>query len=63
MMSDNNGNDAASLHGEYRNKVRAFMDAMDELRTAGVEKQDAIAIPQIAVMGDQSSGKSSVHRG
>ena len=59
-MSDNNGNDAASLHGEYRNKVRAFMDAMDELRTAGVEKQDDIAIPQIAVMGDQSSGKSSV---
>ena len=34
------------------------MDLMDQLRAFGIEND--LPIPQIAVMGDQSSGKSSV---
>ncbi len=37
---------------------RSLLDLIDELRGIGVEQY--YPIPQIAVMGDQSSGKSSV---
>ena len=39
-------------------KVRPYLDLVDKLRSYGIERD--IPIPQIAVMGDQSSGKSSV---
>ncbi|KAG5178451.1 Mgm1-like protein [Tribonema minus] len=38
--------------------VRPFLDLIDTLRSHGV--QEETPLPQIAVMGDQSSGKSSV---
>jgi interferon-induced GTP-binding protein Mx1 len=38
--------------------VRPCLDIVDQLRAVGIEQD--IPIPQIAVMGDQSSGKSSV---
>jgi interferon-induced GTP-binding protein Mx1 len=39
-------------------RARPFLDLADALRQDGI--QSHITIPQIAVMGDQSSGKSSV---
>ena len=42
----------------YQENVRPVLDLVDELRKIGVQQD--LPIPQIAVMGDQSSGKSSV---
>uniref|UniRef100_A0A8B9KHH7 Myxovirus (influenza) resistance A n=1 Tax=Astyanax mexicanus TaxID=7994 RepID=A0A8B9KHH7_ASTMX len=42
----------------YEEKVRPCIDLIDSLRSQGVEKD--LALPAIAVIGDQSSGKSSV---
>ncbi|CAM9238743.1 unnamed protein product, partial [Heterosigma akashiwo] len=38
--------------------IRPWMDLIDELRSHGIHHD--VPLPQIAVMGDQSSGKSSV---
>lgn len=38
--------------------MRPCIDLIDSLRSLGVEKD--LALPAIAVIGDQSSGKSSV---
>ncbi|XP_038616145.1 interferon-induced GTP-binding protein Mx1-like isoform X2 [Tachyglossus aculeatus] len=46
------------LYDEYEEKVRPCIDLIDSLRALGVEKD--LALPAIAVIGDQSSGKSSV---
>ncbi|XP_025071197.1 interferon-induced GTP-binding protein Mx1-like [Alligator sinensis] len=46
------------LGSEYEEKVRPCIDLIDSLRALGVEKD--LALPAIAVIGDQSSGKSSV---
>uniref|UniRef100_A0A3P9DLF0 Interferon-induced GTP-binding protein Mx n=1 Tax=Maylandia zebra TaxID=106582 RepID=A0A3P9DLF0_9CICH len=43
---------------QYEEKVRPCIDLIDKLRSLGVEKD--LALPAIAVIGDQSSGKSSV---
>ncbi|XP_053471133.1 interferon-induced GTP-binding protein Mx2-like [Ictalurus furcatus] len=47
-----------SLSEQYEEKVRPYIDLIDSLRALGVEKD--IALPAITVIGDQSSGKSSV---
>uniref|UniRef100_A0A3P9DNH9 Interferon-induced GTP-binding protein Mx n=1 Tax=Maylandia zebra TaxID=106582 RepID=A0A3P9DNH9_9CICH len=47
-----------SLNQQYEEKVRPCIDLIDKLRSLGVEKD--LALPAIAVIGDQSSGKSSV---
>ncbi|KAG8450160.1 hypothetical protein GDO86_002695 [Hymenochirus boettgeri] len=47
-----------SLCNQYEEKVRPCIDLIDSLRALGVEKD--LALPAIAVIGDQSSGKSSV---
>lgn len=39
-------------------QVRPYLDLIDRIRGVGIERD--FEIPQIAVMGDQSSGKSSV---
>ncbi|KAJ1487321.1 P-loop containing nucleoside triphosphate hydrolase protein, partial [Baffinella frigidus] len=40
--------------------VQPYIDLIDKLRELGIEHDLQGGIPQIAVMGDQSSGKSSV---
>ncbi|XP_017312878.1 interferon-induced GTP-binding protein Mx1-like isoform X1 [Ictalurus punctatus] len=47
-----------SLSEQYEKKVRPYIDLIDSLRALGLEKD--IALPAITVIGDQSSGKSSV---
>ncbi|RYH24927.1 hypothetical protein EON65_16210 [archaeon] len=42
----------------FTKEVRPLLDLIDRLREMGVQKE--ISLPQIVVMGDQSSGKSSV---
>ncbi|XP_071994912.1 interferon-induced GTP-binding protein Mx2-like isoform X1 [Engystomops pustulosus] len=46
------------LGQQYEYKIRPCIDLIDSLRSLGVEKD--LALPAIAVVGDQSSGKSSV---
>ncbi|XP_059409562.1 interferon-induced GTP-binding protein MxA [Carassius carassius] len=46
---------------QYEEKIRPCIDTIDSLRSLGVEKD--LALPAIAVIGDQSSGKSSVLSG
>ncbi|KAI4886761.1 hypothetical protein NFI96_027917 [Prochilodus magdalenae] len=48
----------STLNEQYEEKVRPCIDLIDSLRSLGVEKD--LALPAIAVIGDQSSGKSSV---
>ncbi|XP_066518041.1 interferon-induced GTP-binding protein Mx3-like [Hoplias malabaricus] len=50
----------SSLNNEFELKVRPCIDLIDSLRSLGVEKERDLALPAIAVIGDQSSGKSSV---
>uniref|UniRef100_A0A8C3T9E8 Interferon-induced GTP-binding protein Mx n=1 Tax=Chelydra serpentina TaxID=8475 RepID=A0A8C3T9E8_CHESE len=47
-----------TLYNQYEEKIRPCIDLIDSLRALGVEKD--LALPAIAVIGDQSSGKSSV---
>ncbi|MBN3312014.1 MX protein, partial [Atractosteus spatula] len=47
-----------ALSKQYEEKVRPCIDLIDSLRSLGVEKD--LGLPAIAVIGDQSSGKSSV---
>ncbi|KAG9470067.1 hypothetical protein GDO78_018973, partial [Eleutherodactylus coqui] len=46
------------LGQQYEYQIRPCIDLIDSLRSLGVEKD--LALPAIAVIGDQSSGKSSV---
>ncbi|XP_037687373.1 interferon-induced GTP-binding protein Mx1 [Choloepus didactylus] len=47
-----------NLSSQYEEKVRPCIDLIDSLRALGVEQD--LDLPAIAVIGDQSSGKSSV---
>jgi interferon-induced GTP-binding protein Mx len=48
------------MEDNYDEKVRPLLDLIDSLRGIGISSEDGVFLPQIAVMGDQSSGKSSV---
>ncbi|KAI3417125.1 ABC transporter domain-containing protein [Psidium guajava] len=50
---------AAPLAASYNDRIRPLLDAIDRLRNLGVMKE-GIELPTIVVVGDQSSGKSSV---
>ncbi|XP_040278983.1 interferon-induced GTP-binding protein Mx2-like isoform X2 [Bufo bufo] len=50
--------DPKLLDKQYKEKIRPCIDIIDSLRSLGVEKD--LELPAIAVIGDQSSGKSSV---
>uniref|UniRef100_A0A8D2DAC2 Dynamin-type G domain-containing protein n=1 Tax=Sciurus vulgaris TaxID=55149 RepID=A0A8D2DAC2_SCIVU len=50
--------DGGHLCRQYEEKVRPCIDLIDALRALGVEQD--LPLPAIAVIGDQSSGKSSV---
>ncbi|XP_004697376.2 interferon-induced GTP-binding protein Mx2 [Echinops telfairi] len=61
ILPAENGSQASekgNLYNLYEEKVRPCIDLIDSLRTLGVEQD--LALPAIAVIGDQSSGKSSV---
>lgn len=47
-----------TLYNKYEEKIRPCIDLVDSLRALGIEKD--MSLPAIAVIGDQSSGKSSV---
>ncbi|GJX93177.1 dynamin-related protein 4C-like protein [Tanacetum coccineum] len=49
----------APLVASYNDKLRPLLDAVDQLRRLKVT-QEGISLPTIVVIGDQSSGKSSV---
>ncbi|XP_073440812.1 interferon-induced GTP-binding protein Mx-like isoform X2 [Dendrobates tinctorius] len=49
---------ATLMDKQFQEKIRLCIDLIDSLRSFGVEKD--LALPAIAVIGDQSSGKSSV---
>nr|GEW12687.1 dynamin superfamily [Tanacetum cinerariifolium] len=49
----------APLVASYNDKLRPLLDAVDQLRRLRVT-QEGISLPTIVVVGDQSSGKSSV---
>ncbi|XP_057183750.1 interferon-induced GTP-binding protein Mx-like [Triplophysa rosa] len=46
------------FHDHLEERIRPFIDLIDTLRSIGVQKE--LALPTIVVIGDQSSGKSSV---
>ncbi|XP_063069872.1 interferon-induced GTP-binding protein Mx-like [Engraulis encrasicolus] len=50
--------ESSYLSQHYEEQVRPCIDLVDSLRSLGVEQD--LALPAIAVIGDQSSGKSSV---
>ncbi|KAK7121471.1 hypothetical protein R3I93_022534 [Phoxinus phoxinus] len=47
-----------AVHSHLEENIRPFIDLIDTLRSVGIQKD--LALPTIAVIGDQSSGKSSV---
>ncbi|XP_078416439.1 interferon-induced GTP-binding protein Mx3-like [Cetorhinus maximus] len=49
---------ACLLYTGYEEKIRPYIDLIDSLRELGLDKD--LPLPSIAVIGDQSSGKSSV---
>ncbi|XP_057834797.2 putative dynamin-related protein 4A [Cryptomeria japonica] len=54
-----NAHQDLSLTIAYREKIRPLLDAVDNLRKLDIMKE-GIQLPSIVVVGDQSSGKSSV---
>ncbi|KAM7269064.1 hypothetical protein ACFE04_024561 [Oxalis oulophora] len=50
---------SAPIISSYNDRIRPLLDAVDDLRRLNVMKE-GIQLPTIVVVGDQSSGKSSV---
>lgn len=48
----------ATLAEEFDHRVRPYIDLVDDLRRHGLERD--IQLPSAVVIGDQSSGKSSI---
>ncbi|XP_067235658.1 interferon-induced GTP-binding protein Mx3-like [Chanodichthys erythropterus] len=46
------------VHSHLEESIRPYIDLIDTLRSVGIQKD--LALPTIVVIGDQSSGKSSV---
>uniref|UniRef100_A0A8C1LF56 Myxovirus (influenza virus) resistance D n=1 Tax=Cyprinus carpio TaxID=7962 RepID=A0A8C1LF56_CYPCA len=46
------------VHSHLEENIRPYIDLIDSLRSVGIQKD--LALPTIVVIGDQSSGKSSV---
>ncbi|XP_073688436.1 interferon-induced GTP-binding protein Mx2-like [Garra rufa] len=46
------------VHSHLEESIRPYINLIDSLRSVGIQKD--LALPTIAVIGDQSSGKSSV---
>ncbi|XP_058623273.1 interferon-induced GTP-binding protein Mx2-like, partial [Onychostoma macrolepis] len=54
LQSENEGD----FHSHLDESIRPYIDLIDTLRSVGIHKD--LALPTIVVIGDQSSGKSSV---
>ena len=50
--------DTPTLSSEFESRVRPFINLVDRLRDIGLDRD--VSLPTIVVLGDQSSGKSSV---
>ncbi|KAL8264309.1 hypothetical protein R6Q59_022439 [Mikania micrantha] len=57
--ADDHDQKSTPLVASYNDKIRPTLDAVDKLRRLNVT-QEGIPLPTIVVVGDQSSGKSSV---
>ena len=57
-MFSNTSDMTSALENQIQEKARPYLDLVDKLKVLGIDRY--FPIPQIAVMGDQSSGKSSV---
>lgn len=49
-----------ALNAGYASKVRPLLDTIDSLRELFAGSADAVSIPSIAIIGNQSAGKTSV---
>ncbi|XP_065137921.1 interferon-induced GTP-binding protein Mx3 [Paramisgurnus dabryanus] len=56
LLSDTGNN--GTFHNPFIESVQPLIELIDSLRSIGIDKD--IGLPSIAVVGDQSSGKSSV---
>ncbi|KAK9047831.1 hypothetical protein SSX86_033207 [Deinandra increscens subsp. villosa] len=59
LSPDDHTQKSPPLVASYNEKIRPILDAVDKLRRLNVT-QEGIPLPTIVVVGDQSSGKSSV---
>lgn len=57
-MQSGSHNTKGEVHNHVEESIRPYIDLIDTLRSVGIHKD--LALPTIAVIGDQSSGKSSV---
>ena len=48
----------SAMLDSYNTKYREYIDLVDQLRSFGLERE--VPLPQVAVIGVQTSGKSSV---
>ncbi|CAL1361783.1 unnamed protein product [Linum trigynum] len=57
---DNDSKNLVPIVSSYNDRIRPLLDAVDKLRHLNVAAKEGIQLPTIVVVGDQSSGKSSV---
>ncbi|KAG8374971.1 hypothetical protein BUALT_Bualt10G0051100 [Buddleja alternifolia] len=59
ISDDEQSNHDAPIVSSYNDRIRPLLDTVDKLRNLKI-MQEGIQLPTIVVVGDQSSGKSSV---
>ena len=59
MSHESSSAEKTALETIFGNEIRPMLDVVDKIRVLGVTKEN-IQLPTIVVVGDQSSGKSSV---
>ena len=59
MSHESSSAEKTALETIFGNEIRPMLDVVDKIRVLGVTEEN-IQLPTIVVVGDQSSGKSSV---